>query len=271
MKKPDQTTANSGGITLTAATANDAVQINGALTAAGQTVTLATNNGAIGEGVASGPVGTITAGTLNANAGAAAITLPNANVVAAVDNLQGAGVTFTDAASTLTLDVRGGPMGAAISAGTGQLTSSNGGDVVVASGTQLSGTAPGAGSPGVSIASTDGGVTFQGPVSLSGDTSVAATTTIGFDSTVDGGYNLTSGTANGAVTTFGGAVGGTTNLASVTTGAAVLDADITTTGAISLGAVTLAPTAASNLVTLTAGVAVSVGSVDSDAVKARAL
>ena len=90
---------------------------------------------------------------------------------------------------------------------------------------------------------TQGGQTYDGPVVLGIDTILSDTIASGvtFESTLDGGYTLTSGTSG--LTTFDGVVGGITPLAELTVnGTAKLDSSaITTTGSqFYTGAVTLA-------------------------------
>ena len=223
---------------------------------------IATNSGEVSltsaGALAEGGANTITAPTLAFDTTGSA-TLNNANLVSVLANSTATtGVRFNDAmASGLTVDAADAGSGALSIVNTGALT--------------ISGTLGGVG--GVGLTSSAGGVSFTGAFTLPAATTVNASGSVDFDSTVDGGFSLATTVGAGGATVFGGAVGGGAPLASLTTtGAATTKASITTSGAIDLnGALTLSPSVG-NLVglTSTAG-AVSVMSVRSDTAGTRSL
>ena len=223
---------------------------------------IATNSGEVSltsaGALAEGGANTISAPTLAFDTTGSA-TLNNANLVSVLaSSTATTGVRFNDAmASGLTVDAADAGSGALSIVNTGALT--------------ISGTLGGVG--GVGLTSSAGGVSFTGAFTLPAATTVNASGSVDFDSTVDGGFSLATTVGAGGATVFGGAVGGGAPLASLTTtGAATTKASITTSGAIDLnGALTLSPSVG-NLVGLTSTVgAVSVTSVRSDTAGTRSL
>ncbi|MDP8216252.1 MAG: filamentous hemagglutinin N-terminal domain-containing protein, partial [Candidatus Kaelpia imicola] len=131
-----------------------------------------------------------------------------------------------------------GNVGTIVTTGTGVIDINNGGALTMGTSedTKISGgggvNISGASSIANEVVGTNSDVVFVGAVTLVANTIVgSANESVSFNSTVDGGYTLTTNANNGTAT-YGGAVGTGTSLTGLTTTAGIISAGaITTTGA----------------------------------------
>jgi hypothetical protein len=231
--------------------------INGGFALTTNTAGTMTLDGAVGGATALASLTTQSAGTTALNGGAVTTsggqTYGNAVTLGADTTLTSTGGGNIALAKTvnggfgLTINTTGTTTLGGALGGTAPLTSmSAGGGAIIMGGGAVT---------------TSGAQNWNGPVTLTADTTLRSTGSgnIGFASTLDGGFGLTL--ATGGTSTLSGAVGGTTPLASLTTNASSITAStvigggsITTSGAqtynapVTLGgATTLTSTAGGNI------------------------